>query len=212
MHAFYKDWNASDKLVNVRYRFPFGAVMILFYALKNVINKMLIFFFSWLSRSYFFIKRAICLVMYHLDIYNYKSVRFNQIWYLYFSWNVVLLRTDGLWLFQYIQVSTHLVCTILKKPQLSLVFNYAHLNLEEERLAAMLNLIKCDCIMLNVLKSQEGIFSVCMQPFLKGNHRVKWVETFMEILWRHCNVYSCLHCLINYLVKVHVTIWVSSSL
>lgn len=41
---------------------------------------------------------AMCLVMYHLDVYKHKSVTFNQIWYLYFCWNAVRLRTES-WYF-----------------------------------------------------------------------------------------------------------------
>lgn len=74
----------SDDLLNMRYRSLLEAVMSLFYALRSV-NK--IFNFFNLDIKVIFLQKicAICLVMYHLDVYKHKSVTFNQIWYLYFG-------------------------------------------------------------------------------------------------------------------------------
>lgn len=73
----------SDSLLYKRYRSLLEAVVSLFYALRSI-NKMFIFF--KLVIKVIFLQKicAICLVMYHLDVYKHKSLTFSQIWYLYF--------------------------------------------------------------------------------------------------------------------------------
>lgn len=112
----------SDSLLNMRYRSPLEAVMNLFYALRSI-NKM--FYFFNLDIKVIFLQKicAICLVMYHLDVYKHKSVTFNQIWYLCFCWNAVLLRTES-WYLSCISGLTCLFYNSLLRT-LSSAFQYA---------------------------------------------------------------------------------------
>lgn len=122
---------------------------------------------------------AICLVMYHLDVYKHKSVTFNQMWYLYFCWNAVLLGT-GSWCLSCISGLTCLFYNSLLRT-LSSAFQYAACvrtcarvcqgegceGEKEEEPPVMLILQIHDWIKLNRLKSCSLLVVVWRRKYLQ---------------------------------------------